>query len=526
MLPVFLVGGGADAAHRARLQRRLEQVRRVHGAARGGAGADHGVDLVDEQDAAGIVLDLLHDGLEPFLEVAAIARAGQQRAHVEREDGRGLQDFGHVAVDDLAREAFRDRRLADARIAHEQRVVLLAAAQHLDGAHDFGLAPDQRVDAAGLGLLVEVDAVGVERVLRLLLAVLAPLGALVLIDAAHVLGLGHAGPLGDAVADVLDGLEARHLLLLQEERGMALALGENGNQHVGAGDLLASGGLHVHHRAVHHALEAGRGLRFGGALHEQAGKLAVEIFGDALAQGVEVHEAGLHDGGRVAVVQQGQQKVLERGVFVVPLVGVFQRAMQRRLETLRECGHGCVLFLFHRALQRMLVLAREVHHLRNLRLGHLVGKDAADADALVVHMKHDARGIFATLVEETLQHMHDKFHRRVVVVQKQHLVEAGLLGLRARLGDEPRLALVIAFRAVLAGHSLNPVSVSRFRDLRRCVLSSPTQITSHLSDSGGKTANAGDKCRGLCSEPAASTRRPDIWVSDRQMRQKKARPRL
>ena len=132
---------------RARLQRRLQQVGRVHRAAGGGAGADHGVDLVDEQDRARIVLDLLHHRLEPLLEVAAIARAGQQRAHVEREDGGVLQHLGHVALDDLAREAFGDRGLADAGVADEQRVVLLAPAQHLDGAHHLGLAADQRIDA-------------------------------------------------------------------------------------------------------------------------------------------------------------------------------------------------------------------------------------------------------------------------------------------------------------------------------------------------------------------------------------------
>ena len=83
---------------RARLQRRLQQVGGIHGAARGGAGADHGVDLVDEQDRARIVLDLLHHGLEPLLEVAAVARAGEQRAHVEREDGGVLQHLRHLAA--------------------------------------------------------------------------------------------------------------------------------------------------------------------------------------------------------------------------------------------------------------------------------------------------------------------------------------------------------------------------------------------------------------------------------------------
>ena len=48
------VGGGTDAAEATVGQRGLEQVGRVQRATAGGAGADDGVDLVDEQDAVGL----------------------------------------------------------------------------------------------------------------------------------------------------------------------------------------------------------------------------------------------------------------------------------------------------------------------------------------------------------------------------------------------------------------------------------------------------------------------------------------
>ncbi len=48
-------------------------------------------------------------------------------------------------------------------IADEQRIVLLAAAEHLDRALHFGLAADQRIDAPFPRLAVEVDAIGVKR---------------------------------------------------------------------------------------------------------------------------------------------------------------------------------------------------------------------------------------------------------------------------------------------------------------------------------------------------------------------------
>ncbi len=95
-----------------------------------------------------MAFQLLDDRFQPLLEIAAIARAGDQRAHVERIDGAVLQHFGHVVLDDLARQALGDGGLADAGIAHEQRIVLLAAAQDLDGALDLALAADQRIDAA------------------------------------------------------------------------------------------------------------------------------------------------------------------------------------------------------------------------------------------------------------------------------------------------------------------------------------------------------------------------------------------
>ena len=162
----------------------FSRIRCVHGAAGGGAGADHGVDLVDEQDRAGIGLKLLDDLLEPFLEVAAVARAGKQRSHVERKDRRIAENIRYLAVDDAARQTLRDRGFADAGLTDEQGVVLLPPAEHLDGAADLGVAADQRIDLALARLLVEVDAISFERI-ALLLRLVAVLRIGLLVGAAH-----------------------------------------------------------------------------------------------------------------------------------------------------------------------------------------------------------------------------------------------------------------------------------------------------------------------------------------------------
>ena len=289
--------------------------------------------------AFGCASSSFEDLLQPLLEIAAIARAREQRAHVEREHGRRRQHFRHFAVDDALGEAFRDRGLADAGFADEQRIVLLPAAQHLDGAVDLGIASDHRIDLAVARLLVEVDAVGIER-LALFLGILVALGLGLFVDAAHRTRFGDPGPLGDAVADVVDRVVAGHVLLLQEIRGMAFALREDRDQHVGAGDFLAAGRLHVNHRALDHALKARGRLGVVGAVGDQVLELGLEIVDETGAQLVEIDAAGTHDGGRIAIIDQRQQKVFQRRILMMTLVCNRQRTMQGLFKALGKSRHS------------------------------------------------------------------------------------------------------------------------------------------------------------------------------------------
>ena len=119
--------------------------------------------------------------------------------------------------------------------------------------------------------------------------------AVVVLGAARRLRrIGNAGPLGDAVADVVDRVVAGHVLLLQEIGGMALALGEDRDQHIGAGHFLAPGGLHMDHRALDDALEAGRRLGVLAAVADEIVEFLVDIVAQVLAQQVEIDRAGAH----------------------------------------------------------------------------------------------------------------------------------------------------------------------------------------------------------------------------------------
>src|SRR6202020_1413516 len=98
----------------------------------GRAGSDDGVQLIDEgDDLSGRVLDVVEDGLEPFLEFAAVLGAGHHRTQVQGDDGLVAQAFGYVAGDDALGQTFHDGGLTDTGLADQHRVVFGAAAQHL-----------------------------------------------------------------------------------------------------------------------------------------------------------------------------------------------------------------------------------------------------------------------------------------------------------------------------------------------------------------------------------------------------------
>ncbi len=149
-------------------QSRLEQVRRIHRAV-GFAGADDGVHLVDEENVgAGRRRHFLQNGFQPLLELAAIFGAGDQGAHVERQQLLVLEAFRHVAIDDAQRQALDDRGLADARLADQHRIVLGPPRQNLNGAADFLVAPDHRIKLAVTRGLRQIAGIFLQRVIGVL----------------------------------------------------------------------------------------------------------------------------------------------------------------------------------------------------------------------------------------------------------------------------------------------------------------------------------------------------------------------
>jgi hypothetical protein len=142
----------------------------------------------------------------------------------------------------------------------------------------------------------------------------------------------------------VDRVVAGHVLLLQEIGGVAFALAEDRDQHIGPGDLLAAGGLHVNHRALDDPLEAGRRLGVLAVVDHQAAQLVVEVLAEALLQPRQIDVAGAHDRGRLLIVEETEQQVLQCRVFVLATVRVRDRAMKGLFEVFREGGQGSQSF--------------------------------------------------------------------------------------------------------------------------------------------------------------------------------------
>ena len=74
--------------------------------------------------------------------------------------------------------------------------------------------------------------------------------------------------------------------------------------------------------------------------------------------------------------------------------------------------------------------------LRHLGFRHFVGEHAANTHAVAMDMQHHLHRFLAVLVEKPFQDVNDELHRRVIVIQDENFIKAGLLGLGARFRDD------------------------------------------------------------------------------------------
>ena len=277
-----------------------------------------GVQLVDEQDDLALgIRDLLEHGLQAVLELAAVLRAGDERAHVKREHALAEEPLGHVAIDDSLCEPLDDGGLAHAGFTDEHGVVLGAARQHLDDTAYLLIPADDRVELARGRGHGEVAPVLLKR-LVLLLGV----------------RVGHTG----RATHLLEGVHERLArdAAVEQQLTRANAIVHQRQQQVLGADVFVLQVLGFLTGLPHHGAESGAELDGDvGAAHRRA---CLHRCLGSRPQRPRVSTRTLHDGLHHAfgLVEQCEQQVL--GLHQLVALALRQGLCARECLACAHCG--------------------------------------------------------------------------------------------------------------------------------------------------------------------------------------------
>ena len=237
---VFLPCGRGTGAYLAAGQRRLHEVGGIRTAGLSARAHQH-VGFVDEKND-GLLAgpDFIEHALETALELALHAGSGLKQSQIKRKQRHAVQNFRHVTFHNAQRKSFQNGRLAHARLAHQNRIVLAAAGKNVHHLPDFFVTPEHRVDFSRPGLGGKVFAVSGKEAFAGLTGHGSPAGC-------RLFGQRHGGFRGSLrqLAEVakqvfaVDGRKRVGIVALRVHGGLA----QKGQQH-GPGTYLGQSEIH------------------------------------------------------------------------------------------------------------------------------------------------------------------------------------------------------------------------------------------------------------------------------------------
>ena len=224
------------------------------------------------------------------------------------------------------RQTFGERRLAHARLADEQRVVLAPPAEHLDHPLELERPADQRIDPPFGGSRDQIrgDRPRADRCW-----------------AAPDHRRSPARPASRSVGAVRDHAEQRQAidaLGAQEIRRVALLLAQDEHEQAAAVHVRGARHRGVHHRLLHDAVEAERRLRLDGLEVGTGVNAFASTSCELPLHRVHVGATGNQNPPRLRLVSDGDEQMLEAN-GVVPQVGRQTERALDRLQRLRREGN-------------------------------------------------------------------------------------------------------------------------------------------------------------------------------------------
>ena len=157
-LAVFLRRGGTDELDLAPGQHRLQDAGGVDGPL-GRTGPGDKMDLINKKDGAAVAVEFFQQVLEPLLKIAAVLGARNHRGHVQCQHPLAAQCRGDLAGCNRLGQRFSQGTFANARLAQQAGIVLLASAQNFYHAFQLFLPAQHRVQAALLRQAGQIAAV-------------------------------------------------------------------------------------------------------------------------------------------------------------------------------------------------------------------------------------------------------------------------------------------------------------------------------------------------------------------------------
>ena len=271
--------------------------------------------------ASFVFRELLDDLLEALLELAAVLRAGDERADVQRRATRLLSRMSGTSPATMrwARPS-DDGRLADAGLADQRRVVLRLPAEDLDDPLDLLLAADDRVELVGAGRLREVDAQGIDR--------------RGLAGSLRLLGRAGGGGLRQDADHLVADLVQVHAEGLQHARGDALAFAHEAQQQVLRADVVVAEAPGLVDGQLDHPLRARREPHL-------ADDRAIAAADDELDGGPDLRKLHVHvlehaGGDALSLAHEAEEQVLGADVVVVEPLRLVLRQRQDLARAIRE----------------------------------------------------------------------------------------------------------------------------------------------------------------------------------------------
>ena len=141
----LFVRGSSHKSDAPFFQERFEHICRVHCPIACASSTNDVMNLVNIHNRVGNGEQAFHDQLPAFLKITAILRTCQERTHIEGEYLSIFQAFGHITPFDSFCQSIDERSLTHSRVAHVERIVLIATAEHTNRAFQFVLATDEGI---------------------------------------------------------------------------------------------------------------------------------------------------------------------------------------------------------------------------------------------------------------------------------------------------------------------------------------------------------------------------------------------